>query len=310
MAKSKGGGGFVYASLPLEICQDLHDLENEKPGTVGAFVLAYMDYAQDHAHDSEAPADIPDAPDGFSLAARLVWRKVLTGYHAKLSGYIAKVEGGRKAPAGPGRPKGSKNAPKATPADADDPAREDPDEAQEPELLNPEDIRITGMGPWMPSETAIKSTFWAEAVSAGGITEASRPIVNAIATQVWGRLMRCQGFLAPHGMGGTSPEYLLNDLDVLFILWPEDGDTQTVGTRAALLWRVLDSWANLARENCNMSLFDVFCEFKRTTCWGKKIMYSKTGKAPFTQYETADQFLQAMNAAADPPLFGPLNDAK
>lgn len=113
MARGKGGKGFIYASLPLDMTQTFHELEEERPGTITALFLAYMDYAQDHAQDAAAPDEVPDAPQGFSLAARQTWRRLIQVYNGKLESYLAQVEGGKKAQPGPGRPKGSRNKARA-----------------------------------------------------------------------------------------------------------------------------------------------------------------------------------------------------
>lgn len=241
MSKTKGGSGLIYAQLSLSLSGMLHDLEEEKPGTVGRMILAYIDYAAAHAADQEAPEELPPAPEGFSLAARHIWQEIIERYHGSLRAYIAQVQGGSKAPPGPGRPKGSKNKPKEP----------QPDETAEevPGSADPEDIRITGKGPWLPSESDLKKEFWAAALSMG-YGESTRATVTAVASQVWGRLTVCGGYLAAHGMGGIDAA---DTRSLLGNLLPDYNDPDDVPTHTAAIWRLLDAWANLASP-CHLSL--------------------------------------------------------
>lgn len=241
MAKRKGGSGFIYASLPLDMTQTLHELEEERPGTVTALILAYMDYAQDHAKEETVPEIVPVAPEGFSLAAKQTWRRLIQIYHGARGSYLAQVEGGKKAQPGPGRPKGSKNKPReSTDTDTGSEAAEDQEEPEAPEIAE-DDIRITGRGPWLPSESDAKKAFWMAALSAG-CGEAARATVNAIASQVWARLNTHAGYLADNGMGGideSETKWLVG------ILMPDYCDPADATKKARQAWELLDAWAKL-----------------------------------------------------------------
>ena len=242
MAKRQGGSGFIYASIPLDMTDELHDLESEKPGTVGALTLAFMDYAKAHAKDTTAPDTVPEAPEGFSLAARHVWTRLINTHNGRIGSYISQVEGGKKAQPGPGRPKGSKNKPKAT---ADTGSEDSEDQEADPATdIPPDDIRITGESPWLPSEKAAQEELWAAAVRLGIADNTFKPTVYSAATQLWARLRKCGGYLAPHGMGGIDlhyveyPEFLL-----LALTSKEDFTPEATRTKAAHFWRLLDAWA-------------------------------------------------------------------
>ena len=241
MAKRKGGSGFIYASLPLDMTQTLHELEEERPGTVAALILAYMDYAQDHAKEETVPEIVPEAPEGFSLAAKQTWRRLIQIYHGARGSYLAQVEGGKKAQPGPGRPKGSKNKPRES-ADTDtgSEAAEDQEEPEAPRIAE-DDIRITGSGPWLPSESDAKKVFWLAALS-DGCGEAARATVNAIASQVWARLNTHAGYLADNGMGGIDES---DARWLLYALTPEYYDPKDATRRAGQAWELLDAWAKL-----------------------------------------------------------------
>lgn len=244
MAKRKGGSGFIYASLPLDMTQTLHELEEERPGTVSALTLAFMDYAQDHAKDTEAPDTIPDAPEGFSLAAKHTWRHLIQIYNGKLESYLAQVEGGKKAQPGPGRPKGSKNKPRES---ADTGSEDSEDQEADPATdIPPEDIRITGDGPWLPSEKAAKEELWAAAVRLGITNDTFKPTVYSAATQLWARLREYGGYLAPQGMGGINPHYIeYPEFLLLALTSKEDFTPEAVRTKAAHFWGLLDAWARM-----------------------------------------------------------------
>lgn len=248
MAKRQGGSGFIYASIPLDMTQTFHELEDEKPGTICALILEYMDYAQAHAKDTTAPSTVPNAPAGFSLSARQTWRRMIETYNGKLESYISQVEGGKKAAPGPGRPKGSKNKPKQS-AEAPE-----PDAEGEPE---PDDIRKNGLGPWRPTETELTNILYAKAVSEYGGT-VKRSMIKEIASVIWARLQLCKGFLAPHGCGGVSEDEL-KDLDIMGALI---SDPDNIHERADLLWKMLDEWADL--PSCRLSADEVIRDFEHT----------------------------------------------
>lgn len=263
MAKRQGGSGFIYASIPLDMTDELHDLENEKPGTVGAMTLAFMDYAKAHAKDTTAPETVPEAQEGFSLAARHVWTRLINTHNGRIGSYISQVEGGKKAQPGPGRPKGSKNRPK-------EPAQEIPEAA-------PDDANgVTGMGPWSPSQKEIKDAFSSYVISeyTAGNTPQMQKIASAMALEVWARLTKCSGYLAYNGKAGVDESYLLNDLEIVDKLFPE-GDAadfgQEISSKAALLWRYLDTWAALQQQY--MDLFDLFQLFKKTQALAQRNTY-------------------------------------
>lgn len=241
MAKRKGGSGFIYASLPLDMTQTLHELEEERPGTVSALILAYMDYAQDHAKEETVPEIVPEAPEGFSLAAKQNWRRLIQIYHGARGSYLAQVEGGKKAQPGPGRPKGSKNKPRES-ADTDtgSEAAEDREEPGQSAEAAADDIRITGKGPWLPSESDLKKEFWAAMIS-DGHGESCHATANAIASNVWARLQNCDGYLAPNGYAGIDKRDVPRLLQALVPGYYDDADG--VAAQAAHFWTLLDAWA-------------------------------------------------------------------
>lgn len=255
MAKRKGGTGLIYAPLELSLTSMLHDLEEERAGTVCALILAYLDYAADHAADKDLPEDLPPAPEGLSLAARHVWQLMIERLHGSIRSYVTQVEGGSKAKPGPGRPKGSKNRPK-------EPAQEIPEAAQD------DANGVTGRGPWNPSKTEIKDAFSSQIISqyTAGSTAQMQKIASIMALEVWARLNQCSGYLAHNGKAGVDEQYLFNDLEIISRLFPEGVEMPEVAakisSKAALLWRYLDTWAALQRQY--LDLWDLFALFENT----------------------------------------------
>lgn len=270
MAKRKGGTGLIYAPLELSLTSMLHDLEEERAGTVCALILAYLDYAADHAADKDLPEDLPPAPEGLSLAARHVWQLMIERLHGSIRSYVTQVEGGSKAKPGPGRPKGSKNRPK-------EPAQEIPEAAQD------DANGVTDMGPWNPSQKEIKDAFSAYVISeyTVGNTPQMQKIATAMALEVWARLKKCSGYLADNGKAGVDESYLLNELEIVDKLFPEsDAATfgQEISSKAALLWRYLDTWAALQQQH--MDLFDLFQLFKKTQALAQRNTYYFQERSP------------------------------
>lgn len=304
MAKRQGGSGFIYASIPLDMTDELHDLENEKPGTVSTMTLAFMDYAKAHAKDTTAPETVPEAPEGFSLAARHVWTRLINTHNGRIGSYISQVEGGKKAQPGPGRPKGSKNKPKES-ADtgSEDAAQvEDAEEITQAADQTPgaaaeaaQDIRITGMGPWTPSENDLKRDFWAAMLNNGLNGDAHHATANAIASQVWARLATHDGYLCNNGFAGIDKSEVSR---LLKALTPDYYDPRDVPKRCALFWEVLRAWAQFDQvydDKLYMpfdNLVDLFMD-RELYCDGKGKWYWKDTKQ--TPYPTAMHLIKALN---------------
>lgn len=233
-----------YYKIFLSEVPRLLELEDEKPGTAGTLLLEVLKYAHAHKDDPEAPKDLPAAPEGFSLAARHAWGHLIETYQGQMKSYINQTEGGYKAKPGPGRPKGSKNKPRENTGAGTDTGSEAAEDQEEPDPApgpSADDIRITGSGPWMPSESEAKKVFWAAALSAG-YGEAARATVNTTASQVWARLNTHAGYLAPNGMGGIDES---DTRWLLYALTPDYYDPKDATKRAGQAWELLDAWAKL-----------------------------------------------------------------
>lgn len=233
-----------YYKIFLNEVPRLQELEEEKEGTASTIVWEVLKYAYQHKDDPEAPANLPEAPAGFSLAARQEWGRLIETYQGQMESYIRQTEGGHKAKPGPGHPKGKKNTPRAG-ARSDDEIEEEEEDHREPAAIvtDPDDARITGFGPWLPSESSIKSLFWAEAISSWRVSETSRPTINAMASEVWARLQTNGGYLAPNGMGGIDKDSIFSTFDMITVLLPEEETPKAVHEKARWIWTLIDAWA-------------------------------------------------------------------